>query len=127
EPPAHLRMNLRVVDDARRELAMGRDLGELRKRLGEAASLTLAQAKPGIERDNVTAWDFGDLPAQIAFRRGGQALTGFPALAPAVQGDQLTIRLFDTADKAAGAHRAGVRALMARELKEQLRQLDRGL
>ena len=38
-------MNIRVVDDAKRELAMGRDLGELSKRLGEAASLTLAQGE----------------------------------------------------------------------------------
>ena len=72
-------MNIRVVDDAKRELAMGRDLGELRKRLGEAASLTLAKAKPGMEREGITAWDFGDLPEQVSFRRGNQTLTGYPA------------------------------------------------
>ncbi len=82
EPPAHLRMNVRVVDEAKRELAMGRDLGELRKRLGEAASLTLAQSKPGMEREGIAAWDFGELPAQVTFRRGGQTLTGYPALTP---------------------------------------------
>jgi ATP-dependent helicase HrpA len=32
-PPPHLTMNIRVVDEAKRELAMGRDLGELRRRL----------------------------------------------------------------------------------------------
>ena len=79
--PAHLRMNLRVVDDAKRELAMGRDLGELRERLGEAAQLTLAQSRPGLEREGIRAWDFGDLPAEVTFRRGNQALTGYPALA----------------------------------------------
>ena len=73
-------MNVRVVDEAKRELAMGRDLGELRKRLGEAASLTLAKAKPGMEREGITAWDFGDLPEQVTFRRGNQTLTGYPAL-----------------------------------------------
>ncbi len=46
DPPTHLLMNIRVIDDAKRELAMGRDLNELRKRLGEAASLTLAKAQP---------------------------------------------------------------------------------
>ena len=100
EPPPHLVMNVRIVDEARRELAMGRDLAELRKRLGEAASLTLAKAQPGIERENVTAWDFGDLPEQVSFRRGGQTLTGYPALAPAPEGEGLSIRLFDTLDKA---------------------------
>src|SRR5205085_5996686 len=111
EPPPHLKMNLRVLDDAKRELAMGRDPAELRKRLGEAASLTLAKANPGIERDNVTAWDFGELPPQVSFRRGNQTLTGFPALSSrAAPGDDgpgpnLSIKLFDTADKAAHAHR----------------------
>jgi ATP-dependent helicase HrpA len=72
DPPAHLLMNVRIVDEAKRELAMGRDLADLRKRLGEAASLTLAKAKPGMEREGIIKWDFGDLPEQVTFRRGNQ-------------------------------------------------------
>jgi ATP-dependent helicase HrpA len=125
EPPPHLLMNVRVVDEARRELAMGRDVAELRKRLGEAASLTLAKAKPGIERENVTAWDFGDLPEQVSFRRGNQTLTGYPALSPLPDGT-LSIRMYDTPDKARVAHRAGVKQLMVRDLREQLRNLEKG-
>ena len=124
EPPDHLRMNLRILDEANRELAMGRDPAELRKRLGEAASLTLARAKPGIERENVTAWDFGELPPQVSFRRGNQTMTGYPALVD--EGASVAIRLFDTADKADAAHRAGVKRLMSLDLKEQLRNLERG-
>jgi len=125
EPPAHLRMNLRVVDEAKRELAMGRDLGELRARLGEAASLTLAKAKPGMERDGITSWDFGELPEQVTFKRGSQTLTGYPALAD--DGASASIRLFDTRDKSDAAHRAGVKRLLAIELKEQVKNLERGL
>jgi ATP-dependent helicase HrpA len=142
DPPPHLVMNVRIVDEAKRELAMGRDLGELRKRLGEAASLTLAKAKPGMEREGITTWDFGDLPEQVTFRRGNQTLTGYPALSisPSAsaegkrssasllgEGESVAIRLFDTRDKADEAHREGVKRLMALELKEQLRQLERGL
>ena len=99
EPPAHLRINVRVVDEAKRELAMGRDLAQLRQRLGEAASLTLAKARPGMEREGITAWDFGELPEQVSFRRGQQTLTGYPALSD--EGASVAIRLFDTRDKAA--------------------------
>jgi ATP-dependent helicase HrpA len=132
EAPAHLRMNFRVVDEAKRELAMGRDLAELRKRLGEAASLTLAKSKPGIEREGITAWDFGELPAQVAFHRGGQALTGYPALSPSALGEGgekggVSIRLFDTRDKSVAAHREGVKRLLALELREQLKSLERAL
>jgi ATP-dependent helicase HrpA len=125
EPPPHLRMNIRVVDEAKRELAMGRDLGELRARLGEAASLTLAKAKPGMEREGITAWDFGELPEQVTFKRGHQTLTGYPALAD--DGSSASIRLFDTRDKAEAAHREGVKRLLAIELKEQVKNLDRAL
>jgi ATP-dependent helicase HrpA len=125
EPPAHLLMNIRVVDEARRELAMGRDLDELRKRLGEAATLTLAKAKPGMEREGITSWDFGDLPAQVSFRRGNQTLTGYPALVD--EEASVAIRLFDTRDKAEEAHRAGVKRLLAFQLKEPLKQLERSL
>ena len=125
DPPPHLLMNIRVVDDAKRELAMGRDIGELRKRLGEAASLTLAKAKPGMERENITAWDFGDLPPQVTFTRGHQTLTGYPALVD--EGASVSIRLLDTKDKAGEAHRGGVKRLMALDLKDPVRSLDRSL
>jgi ATP-dependent helicase HrpA len=131
--PLHLAMNIRVIDEAKRELAMGRDIAELRRRLGEAASLTLAKAKPGMEREGITAWDFGELPEQVSFRRGTQALTGYPALTPSALGEgrgeglSVAIRLFDTRDRAEQAHREGVKRLLSIELKEQLRNLDRGL
>ncbi|HEX4944991.1 MAG TPA: ATP-dependent RNA helicase HrpA [Usitatibacteraceae bacterium] len=124
DAPAHLAMNLRVVDDAKRELAMGRDLAALRRQLGEAAQLTLAQSKPGLEREGITAWDFGDLPAEVSFRRGNQALTGYPALVD--EGASVAIRLFDTRDKAVQAHRGGVKRLLAFELREQVKYLERG-
>jgi len=123
--PPHLLMNVRIMDEAKRELAMGRELGALRKRLGEAASLTLAKAKPGMEREGITQWDLGDLPEQVTFKRGNQTLTGFPALVD--EGADVSLRLMDTRDKAEDAHREGVKRLMALELKEQLRQLERGL
>lgn len=133
DPPAHLSMNVRIIDEAKRELAMGRDLGELRKRLGEAASLTLAKAQPGMERDGIKSWDFGELPEQVTFRRGNQTMTGYPALTPSPLGegggggDSVSIRLFDTREKADEAHRKGVKRLLAFELREQLKSLDRGL
>jgi ATP-dependent helicase HrpA len=125
DPPPHLRMNIRVVDEAKRELAMGRDLADLRKRLGEAASLTLAKAKPGMEREGITAWDFGELPEQVTFRRGNQTLTGYPALVD--EGASVAIRLFDTPDKSREAHRGGVKRLMALAMKEQVRNVERAL
>ena len=67
-------MNYRVVDDAGQELAMSRNLAQLKAQLGQAAQLTFARSDSGerapIERDDVKGWDFGDLPEEIAFTRG---------------------------------------------------------
>jgi ATP-dependent helicase HrpA len=123
--PPHLCMNFRVVDQAGRELAAGRDLAALKTQLGQAASLTFSADEPGIEKSGIRAWDFGDLPAEISFTRGGRRLTGYPALAD--EGESVAIRLFDTRPAADTAMRAGVRRLMRLSLKEQMRQREKSL
>jgi ATP-dependent helicase HrpA len=123
--PAHLKMNFRVVDEAGRELAAGRDLAALKTQLGQAAQLTFAAADTGIEKSGIRTWDFGELPAEIAFTRGGRRLTGYPALAD--EGDSVAIKLFDTHAAAEGAMRGGVLRLGRLALKEQMRQLDKSL
>jgi ATP-dependent helicase HrpA len=125
ELPPHLRMNFRVVDDAGRELAAGRDLAALKTQLGEAAQLTFSSAGTGIEKGGIRAWDFGELPAQISFTRGGRRLTGYPALVD--EGESVSIRLLDTPAAADAALRGGVRRLMRLALKEQMRQLEKSL
>jgi ATP-dependent helicase HrpA len=123
--PSHLRMNIRVVDQAGRELASGRDLGALKTQLGQAASLTFSTEDSGIEKSGIRAWDFGDLPAEISFTRGGRRLTGYPALAD--ERESVAIRLLDTRGAADAAMRAGVRRLMRLSLKDQMRQLEKNL
>ncbi|MBA2689327.1 MAG: ATP-dependent RNA helicase HrpA [Burkholderiales bacterium] len=121
--PPHLSMNIRVVDDAGRELAMGRDLKALRAKLGQAAQLTFAKATPGIERGGIKAWDFGELPEEIAFSRHGAQLIGYPALID--EGDAVAIRLFDSHGSAQAAMRGGVVRLLRLALKEQIKQLEK--
>ena len=114
-------MNYRVIDEAGRELATGRDLPALKAQLGQAAQLTFAKADPGIERTGLTAWDFGDVPEQISFERAGRRLTGYPALVD--EGESVAIRLFDTREAADASMRAGVIRLLRFEMKEQMKQL----
>jgi len=124
ELPAHLRMNYRIVDEAGAELASGRDLPELKAKLGQAARLTFARAPElDFEREGLTAWDFGDLPEKIAFTRNGHPITGYPALVD--EGQSVAIRLFDTPEVAQAAMRGGVRRLLRLALALQLKQLDK--
>ncbi len=124
--PAHLRMNFRIIDEAGAELASGRDLAELKVKLGQAARLTFARAPElDVEREGLTAWDFGDLPEKIAFTRNGHPITGYPALVD--EGESVAIRLFDTPEVAAAAMRGGVRRLLRLSLAAQMKQAEKNL
>ncbi len=123
-PPHHL-MNFSVVDDAGRELAMGRDWNSLKKQLGSAAQLTFRNTSPDIEKTGLKQWDFGDLPQTLSFERDGLKVTGYPALEDA--DDSISVKLFDTEREAERSHRKGVCRLMRFELKEQMKQLEKCL
>lgn len=125
ETPAHLLMNFSIVDDAGRELAMGRDWHVLKKQLGSAAQLTFRNTSPDIEKTGLKQWDFGDLPQTLSFERDGLRVTGYPAL----EDDQesISVKLFDTEHEAVVNHRKGVCRLMRFELKEQVKQLEKSL
>lgn len=129
KPPLHLLMNYNVVDDAGHELAMSRDLAQLKAQLGQAAQLTFARLDSGerspIERDDVKCWDFGDLPEEITFIRSGKKLTGYPALV--TREEKVAIHLFDTRHAAQANMRGGVRQLLRFELKEQMKRLEKDL
>lgn len=123
--PAHHLMNFRVIDDAGRELAMGRDWYALKKQLGSAAQLTFRNASPDIEKTGLKQWDFGDLPQTLSFERDGLKVTGYPALEDDM--DTVSVKLYDTKADALLNHRKGVCRLMRFELKEQMKQLEKSL
>ena len=125
EIPVHHLMNFSIVDDAGRELAMGRDWRALQKQLGQAAQLTFRNTSPDIEKTGLKQWDFGDLPQTLSFERDGLKVTGYPALEDDI--NSVSVKLFDTAREAALNHRKGVCRLMRFELKEQIKQLEKGL
>ena len=125
ETPAHLLMNFSIVDDAGRELAMGRDWRALQKQLGQAAQLTFRNTSPDIEKTGLKQWDFGDLPQTLSFERDGLKVTGYPALED--DEESVSVKLFDTAREAALNHRKGVCRLMRFELQAQIKQLEKGL
>ena len=129
ELPAHLLFNFRIVDDGKQEIGMGRDLLALQKQFGQAAQLTFRDTSAEFERDHVEAWDFGELPQAIQFARGRQQLTGFPALTieTDAKGEHVAIRLFDTETAANLEHRKGVVRLLQYQLKEHMKQLNKGL
>jgi ATP-dependent helicase HrpA len=119
-------MAFRVVDEAGRAVGFSRDLEALSASLGVRAKGAFGRLdKSRIERDRVTAWDFGDLPASIEIAHGSFALRAYPGLA--VEGDGVALRVFPTEGAAHAAHRAGLRRLYALRLGDVVKYVRRNL
>ena len=124
--PAHLSMNFRVVDEHGRQLGMGRSLAQLRAELGDKAGEQFGEvvgAEAAIA--GLTDWSFGELPELMEVRRGTQTLVGYPALVD--RGGTVDLEVFDSPEKAAQAHRAGLRRLFMLQLREQAKYIEKGL
>ena len=77
----HLHMNFKVTDQHGKVLALGRDLEAIRKQLGLQVRATFSQLQhPLYNREDITHWDFGDLPDSVTVQRHGMTLTAYPAL-----------------------------------------------
>ena len=128
--PAHLQMNFKVVDEHGRQLAMGRNLAQLRAELGGQVRATfqrVAQREAVSDKlhDRIVDWDFGKLPEVLELQRDGQALLGYPALVDHVT--HCSIEVFDTPARAGLEHRAGLRRLFRLVLKDQVKFLEKSL
>ena len=124
--PAHLSMNFLVVDEHGRQLAMGRNLAQLRAELGEQAGEQFsAIAQPKAAVSGITAWNFGELQEIMEIRQGAQTLIGYPALVD--RGDSVDLEVLDAPHKARELHRDGLRRLFMLQLKEQTKYLEKNL
>lgn len=72
-----------------------------------------------------TAWTFGELPELMELRKAGQTLVGFPALID--RGEHVEIEVFDEPEVAAARHRAGLRRLVALQIRDALKYLERNI
>jgi len=95
---------------------------------GKGIRAEIVTKKPEAARDvsqAYTDWTFGELPELLEVRKGGQTLIGFPALID--KGAHVEIEVFDEPEVAAAKHRAGLRRLVALQLKEPLRFLEKNI
>jgi ATP-dependent helicase HrpA len=151
--PPHLFMNFRVVDEHGRQLGMGRNLPGLKAELGgqarsafqalaglklsgdaaptaappssKAGLVPKAESQGGEGTATYTDWTFGELPELMEIRQAQQTLVGFPALID--RGTHVVIEVFDEPDVAASRHRAGLRRLVALQIRDALKYLEKNI
>ncbi|MEM8868276.1 MAG: ATP-dependent RNA helicase HrpA [Verrucomicrobiota bacterium] len=114
--PAHLKPRIQIQDTKGALIAEERDLLALSKEISKKTQSTAKSkdlddipawrdAAQKIERTNLQAWDFGDLPASIDLSgTTGLPLQAYPALVE--HRDQVNLRLLPTAGEAEVATRA---------------------
>jgi len=124
--PAHLRMNIQVVDEAGELLDQDRDYHALRSRL-EDRLRSVRNAAPvpaGWQgRAAVTAWDFGPLASALPVARQGVRMEVYPCLID--QGSAVTLGLSPDPARAVADTRLGVARLILFKLKSTAEHLKR--
>ncbi|WP_290901225.1 ATP-dependent RNA helicase HrpA [Aquabacterium sp.] len=100
-------------------VAQGRPQSTAKPANPAAAQTTQAASTP------LTDWTFGELPELMEIQRGGHTLIGFPALLD--KGTHVEIDIFDEPDVAALKHRAGLRRLVALQIREPLKYLEKNI
>ena len=121
--PAHLALNLLIVDAAGQPLAEGRDLAALKQRFAEAARAAFAKRVDAeYQRDRLSEWPLDEIPVEVRAEGGARA---YPALCE--QGQLAGLHAYADPDEAAAAHPRGVRRLLLIAIDDQLRYWQRHL
>jgi ATP-dependent helicase HrpA len=124
--PAHLLVRFRVEDGAGAEVAAGRDLADLRRRLAPDARRAVAAAAPKLERRGLVTWSIGTLPRVVDAPAGaGLSVRGYPALVD--EGSTVGVRVLTGEDEQARAMAAGTGRLLALAVPAARRDAERRL
>lgn len=122
ELPPHLRINVRVEDEAGEPVAESRDLAALRNELGAADGAGDERLIPEPEwtRDGFTDWEFGELPASVRVPRGEREIEAFPGLIDRVTA--VDVRLFVGRADSHAATRTSLRRLIVLKNLDAIRR-----
>jgi ATP-dependent helicase HrpA len=123
----HLQIRVAVIDAQGKEVAASRDICELRKGIiAGVESTAFNKARLSWEKTGLTAWDFGELPEEIALESRdffeGYAYPGLEAGEGCVN-----IRVFKSRQDADASHKRGVMALYAMHFKSELKYLRKAI
>jgi ATP-dependent helicase HrpA len=121
EIPAHLRMNIRVVDVDDKVIAEGRDL--VRLRAAATASSQRAQQEHSRTQTPYRQWDFGALPESVEITRNRLQLRVFPAVED--RGSSVAVIEARSAAAADAISRHGIVRLAMLALPQQTRYVHK--
>ncbi|NNG14514.1 MAG: DUF3418 domain-containing protein, partial [Gammaproteobacteria bacterium] len=127
--PEFYYMNYRVVDQGNKVLGAGRDLQHLQQELSDLSEEVLSELPTSdIEKQNVTQWDFGDLPEVVELEQHGLTIRTYPAVVDdSEDGESVSVRLFNDEDQAWMEQRPGLRRLFRLVAKQEMKYVRKNL
>ena len=121
--PSHLRMRFEAVGPAGNVLGSGRDLDELRPlTMGRHDDNLWRDSRKIWERENVTNWDFGDLPERIEIGSDALGLPRYAYPGLADESGKVAVRLFTDPERANNSTRSGLMHLYQSIFSAELKQ-----
>ncbi len=122
--PAHLMMHFKVIDKHEKVVASGDDLKRIYEDL-KGSYLELHTSDEPIEKDNITQWNFPDLPLEYKIRKGSLDFNYFPGLVDNQQA--VSIKLFDAKALADFHHPLGLARLYLLQLSDTCKNFKRAV
>lgn len=123
ELPAHLTMNYKIVNAQGQLLKQGRDLNQLKAQLQGKVKASIKQvAEKGIEKSELTLWDFGHLPKGYEKKVANMTIKAFPALVD--HKNSVAIELFEQEEHAEQAMLNGISRLILLNIPSPLKYLQ---
>ena len=123
---SHLRLHFEVRDEHNKLLARGLDLAKLKAELQGEVTETLSKvADDGIEKADLTQWNFGELPKSYVKKQGQYEIKAYPALVD--KKSSAAVELFDNEIKAQIAHQQGLRRLVLLNVPSPIKYLQQNL
>ncbi len=117
--------NIRVVDEKGKLLASDRDLTKLREKYRERVQQNIQSAAIDIEKDNIVAWDFGELSASIQLQRSGMSIRAYPALVD--KNTSVALQVLDNPQQAQHITQRGIARLIFLQLTQTVKYLQKEL
>lgn len=120
---AHYLMNIKVLDSRGKLLAQGRDLAALKQTwAGQVQAQAVTLSHGDYQQSKLSSWSFGDLPDSVQSTVHGLPVRSFPCL-KVNKNKEIELTVEAKQQAAQRAHRAGVVALVRKQLPELERTL----
>ena len=126
ELPEHLKTNFRIIDSDNELLGTGKDIAALKQEFADKADDAFTELYDNeFGTEEVTVWDFGELPEKQEIKINDDVIIVYPSL---IEEEGMVYKhAFETKESADYYLRYGLRALFKRELTKDIKYMRKNL